>query len=60
MTADPVSQQEIRKEIPQLYRTKDPATGKEWLFYNVNLSGNDWKGNRKDFSYMSLYDSLGT
>ena len=52
VTADPVSQQEIKKEIPQLYRTKDPATGKEWLFYNVDLSGNDWKGNRKDFSYM--------
>jgi hypothetical protein len=34
-----------------LYRIKDPD-GKEWLFYNVDLSGNDWKGNRKDFSYL--------
>lgn len=36
--------------IPQLYRSKDP-NGKEWLFYNVDISGNGWKGNRKDFSY---------
>lgn len=51
VTADPVKDQQIRKLIPQLYRIKD-ADGKEWLFYNVDLSGNDWKGNRKDFSYV--------
>ena len=51
VSAEPVKDQQIKKLIPQLYRTKD-ADGKEWLFYNVDLSGNDWKGNRKDFSYV--------
>jgi hypothetical protein len=51
VTSDPVKDQEIRKVIPQIYRTKD-YDGKEWLFYNVDLYGNDWKGNRKDFSYI--------
>jgi hypothetical protein len=41
----------VKKIIPQLYRTKDPD-GKEWLFYNVDMSARDWKGNRKDFSYV--------
>lgn len=50
VTADPVKDQEIKKVIPQLYRTKDHADGKEWLFYNVELSGRDWKGNRKDWT----------
>ena len=51
VTAEPVKDQEIKMVIPQLYRTKDPD-GKEWLFYNCELSGRDWKGNRKDFSYL--------
>jgi hypothetical protein len=51
VTAEPVKDQQIKKLISQLYRIKDPD-GKEWLFYNVDLSGNDWKGNRKDFSYL--------
>ena len=51
VSAEPVKDQQIKKLITQLYRTKD-ADGKEWLFYNVDLSGNDWKGNRKDFSYV--------
>jgi hypothetical protein len=51
MTAEPVAKQDIKKSISQLYRIKD-SDGKEWLFYNVDLSGNDWKGNRKDFSYL--------
>jgi hypothetical protein len=51
VTAETVAKQEIKKVISQLYRIKDPD-GKEWLFYNVDLSGNDWKGNRKDFSYL--------
>jgi hypothetical protein len=42
VTADPVANQEIKMTIPQLYRTKDPATGKEWLYYNLEMSGNDW------------------
>jgi hypothetical protein len=50
VTAGPVSKQEIQIRIPQVYRTRDSATGKEYLFYNVDLSGKDWKGNRKDFS----------
>jgi hypothetical protein len=52
VSAEPVANQEIKKVISQIYRTKDQATGSEYLFYNVELSGNDWKGNRKDFSYM--------
>ncbi len=52
VTADPVKDQAIKKVIPQVYRTKDPADGKEWLFYNVDMSGKDWKGNRKDYSYV--------
>ena len=51
VTAEPVKDQQIKKSIPQLYRSKD-AEGKEWLWYNVDLSGKDWKGNRKDFSYL--------
>ena len=51
VTADPVKDQQIVKSIPQLYRIKD-SDGKEWLFYNVDLSGRDWKGNRKDFNYI--------
>ena len=51
VTSEPVAKQEIKKLIPQLYRIKD-VDGKEWLFYNVELYGNDWKGNRKDFSYV--------
>jgi hypothetical protein len=50
VTADPVAKQEIQIRIPQLYRTKDPASGKEWLFYNKEMYGYDWKGNRKDWS----------
>ncbi len=53
VSAEPVANQEIKKVIPQIYRTKDQATGSEYLFYNVELSGNDWKGNRKDFSYLA-------
>ena len=49
VTAQPVAQQIIQVRIPQIYRTKDPD-GKEWLFYNCDMSGNDWKGNRKDWS----------
>ena len=51
VTAEPVKQEQLKKSIPQLYRIKD-ADGKEWLFYNCDLSGRDWKGNRKDFSYL--------
>lgn len=51
ISADPVKDQQIKKIISQIYRIKDPD-GKEWLFYNVGLHGNDWKGNRKDFSYV--------
>ena len=51
VTADPVKDQPIVKSIPQLYRIKD-SDGKEWLFYNVDMSGRDWKGNRKDFNYV--------
>jgi hypothetical protein len=47
VTSDPVANQEIRIVIPQVYRTKDPSTGKEWLYYNKDMSANDWKGNRK-------------
>ena len=45
VTAEPVKDQQIEKLISQLYRIPD---GKEWLFYNVDLSGNDWI--HKDFS----------
>ena len=41
VTADPVSGQEIKKVVPQIYRGKDQATGSEYLFYNVELYGND-------------------
>jgi hypothetical protein len=50
VTADPVAKQEIKIIIPQIYRYRDPATGKEWLFYNKEMYGYDWKGNRKDWS----------
>ncbi len=50
VTADPVANQEIKIVIPQIYRTKDAATGKEWLYYNLEMSANDWKGNRKDWT----------
>jgi hypothetical protein len=49
-TADPVKNQEIRITISQVYRSKDPATNKEWLYYNLEMSGRDWKGNRKDWA----------
>ena len=58
VTSDPVKDQQIKKTIPQIYRTKDQSTAgtgtgsAEYLFYNVEFSGNDWKGNRKDFSYI--------
>jgi len=59
VTADPVRNQEIKMVIPQVYRTKDPATGNEFLFYNVDMSGNDWKGNRKDYNYVEgLVDGM--
>jgi hypothetical protein len=50
VTGDRIKQQEITKEIPQVYRIKDSKG--EWLFYNVNLYGRSWEGNRKDFSYV--------
>jgi hypothetical protein len=28
VTADPVKEQEVKKVVPQVYRTKDPADGK--------------------------------
>jgi hypothetical protein len=46
VTAEPVANQEIRKVIPQIYRTKDSTTDKEYPFYNVELMGNDWKGGK--------------
>jgi hypothetical protein len=49
VTADPVAKQDIQVKIPQLYRAKEP-TGKEWLYYNLEMSGKDWKGNRKDWA----------
>jgi hypothetical protein len=49
VTADSVSKQDIQIRISQLYRTKDPASDREWLFYNKEMSGKDWKGNRKDW-----------
>jgi hypothetical protein len=52
VTAGPVSDQLIKMVIPQIYRTKEPATGNEFLFYNVDMSGNDWKNNRKDYNYV--------
>ena len=50
VTADPVKNQEISIVVPQLYRIKDPVTRKEWLYYNKEILGNDWQGNRKDWS----------
>jgi hypothetical protein len=50
VTADPVKDQEIEQKISQLYRFKD-YKGKEWLFYDITLSGRDWQGNRKEFYY---------
>ena len=51
VTAEPVSKQDIKMVIPQLYRTKDASgTGKEWIYYNLEMSANDWKGNRKDWT----------
>jgi hypothetical protein len=51
VTSDPVKNQEINKFITQLYRIKVPTDGgKEWLYYNLDMSGYDWKGNRKDWT----------
>jgi hypothetical protein len=49
VTSDPVSKQDIQIRIPQLYRKMDPATGKEFLFYNKEMYGLDWKGNKKSW-----------
>jgi hypothetical protein len=49
VTADPVANQDIKITIPQVYRIKEPGTGKEWLFYNKEMRGRDWKGNPKDW-----------
>ena len=51
VTANPVLlEQEIKEVIPQLYRVKDG--GKEWLFYNRNMYGEDYKDNKHDFPEM--------
>ncbi len=50
VTADPVKNQEIVKQIQGCYRLKN--SNGEWLYYHVLLSGKDWKGNRKEFNYV--------
>jgi hypothetical protein len=50
VTADPVKNQDIKVTITQLYRFKEPSTDKEWLTYNLEMSGFDWKHNQKDWS----------
>jgi hypothetical protein len=52
VTAGPVKDQQIKMVIPQICRTKDPTTGNEFLYYHVDMSGKDWKGNRKDYNYV--------
>ena len=41
----------IRQEITQFYRVSRPGKG-EFLLYNLKLTGQDWKGNDKDFSLL--------
>jgi hypothetical protein len=49
---EPVKDQEIKKTISQVYRIKEPSTGKEWLTYNCELFGRDWQGNAHDYSWL--------
>ena len=46
----PVKDQQIKKLITQLYRTKDPD-GKEWLFYNVDIRVMTGREIERTFSY---------
>lgn len=43
----------VRMEIPQMYRLKKPGSKEgEYIFYNVKLTGSDWKGNDTEFTYV--------
>jgi hypothetical protein len=46
-----LKEQEIEYKIDALHRLKDSKG--EWLTYHVSLFGNDWEGNRIDYSYMA-------
>jgi hypothetical protein len=49
---DKLKEQEIEYRIDALYRSKD-YKGNEWLTYHVSMVGNDWEGNRVDYTYMA-------
>ena len=43
--------EKVTQEITQFYRIKIPAEG-EFMFYNVLLRGEDWKGNEHDLAQL--------
>jgi hypothetical protein len=44
-----VKGREVTADVSQIYRKKVTGEG-EFLMYNLNLKGKDWKGNERDFS----------
>ena len=52
VTADPVKDQDIKMTVSQLYRVKDPTTDEEFLMFNCELFGRDWKKNGHDYSWL--------
>lgn len=42
----------VQQEVSQIYRVSKPGRG-EYLIWNLNLKGEDWKGNPTDFTILT-------